>query len=162
MATRSDIIVQLAAGGFKRVYAHWDGYYEGNGAILQEHYNSQELAEKLVGPGDISSLDQFCDRPAGSTHTVDRRTPGYTSYYGRDRGDKDSEGTVRDTLAEALAIGTEEYRYLWYEGKWYGFGGYTPEGRTIPEGTDPDQIGPETELVGILTRLKVAASVEAV
>jgi hypothetical protein len=97
MGTRSNIIVQHQDGTWKRVYVHWDGYISGVGAILFEHYNSQERAEAVVAPGDMSSLYENCDKPEG--HSYDTKVPGYTVYYGRDRGETDVDGTIGDSLS---------------------------------------------------------------
>lgn len=56
MGTRSYIIVKLRDGKWKRVYCHWDGYLKHNGRILNDHYSSQALAEKLVKPGSKAIL----------------------------------------------------------------------------------------------------------
>jgi hypothetical protein len=119
MGTRSDIIVHLSNGTWHRVYCHWDGYLEGNGKILQKHYNTQERAEELVKPGDMSSLHPRCDKPKG--HTFDKPVDGYTVYYGRDRGEKDTGGTKGKTLQ---AVWPEEdcwteFTYVWHEGEWW-------------------------------------------
>jgi hypothetical protein len=99
MSTRSDIIVQRADGQFVRVYCHWDGYLEHNGKILQENYNSEKLAEKLVKNGNISSLEAKCSKPKG--HSFDKKVEGYTVYYGRDRGEPNQDGEVHDSLQKA-------------------------------------------------------------
>lgn len=118
MSTRSDIIVHRADGSWHRVYCHWDGYIDHNGKILYENYNSQELAEKLVSFGDISSLAESCDKPDG--HSYDNKIKGYTVYYGRDRGEDDVEGTIGDSLATVWPeMGTwTEFTYVWDNGCW--------------------------------------------
>jgi len=116
MGTRSDIIVEHTDGTWKRIYCHWDGYPEHNGKILEEHYNSQELAERVVKPGDLSSLAERCDRPKG--HTFDKPVKGYCVYYGRDRGEKDVAGKTGSSLAD-LWPGSDtgtEYTYVWRRG----------------------------------------------
>jgi len=121
MATRSDIIVELPDSRYKRVYAHWDGYLKGNGKTLIQHYNSAERARELVEPGDISSLEERCDKPAG--HTFDKAVAGCTTYYGRDRGETGCEGTIYNSLAEAMTEASpEEYRYVWTRGSWWVVG----------------------------------------
>jgi hypothetical protein len=119
MGTRSDIIVHRADGSWKRVYCHWDGYLEHNGKILFEHYNDQKKAEALVEPGDMSSLDKFCTKPDG--HTFDNKVDGYTTYYGRDRGESDVDGKVGKTLAEVWPPEDSwtEFTYVFHDGKWY-------------------------------------------
>jgi hypothetical protein len=113
MSTRSNIIVEHTDKTVKRVYCHFDGYLEGVGATLLEHYNTQELAEALVVPGDMSSLGEKCDKPKG--HSYNTPVEGYTVYYGRDRGEDDVGGTVYPSIDAALAQeeGWEEYVYLW-------------------------------------------------
>lgn len=125
MGTRSDIIVHLADGRYKRVYCHWDGYLSHNGALLAAHYASQEFAEKLVGPGDMSSLGKFCNKPKGHSHAKPKK--GYSVYYGRDRGETGVAGKTFDTLAAAWPAEDTwtEFTYVWSreygapEGLWY-------------------------------------------
>lgn len=79
-----------------------------------------ELAEAVVKPGDMSSLDEKCSKPKG--HTFDKPVKGYSIYYGRDRGEKNVAGKVGDSLA-AVWPGSEtgtEYTYVWRQGKgWF-------------------------------------------
>lgn len=119
MSTRSDIIVHQKDGKWKRIYCHFDGYLDHNGRILNDHYNSQKLAEKLVGPGHISFLRPKCDKPSG--HSFDHPVNGYTVYYGRDRGEPDSDGTIADSLAGCWPLNDTwtEFTYVWDNGKWY-------------------------------------------
>jgi hypothetical protein len=122
MGTRSDIIVQRKDGTWARIYCHWDGYLEHNGVILLEHYNTQELAEAVVAPGDMSSLKEKCDKPAG--HSYDHQVEGHTVYYGRDRGETNVGPRVGDSLP-AVWPGSDtgtEYTYVWKtdSGWWVG------------------------------------------
>lgn len=120
MATRSNIIVHRADGKFSTVYVHFDGYIEGVGKTLFEHYNSQERAEAVVAPGDISSLAERCDKPKG--HSYDNRVGGCTVYYGRDRGETGTEVTITDTIEDAFDKGVSsgaEYVYVWRDGLWH-------------------------------------------
>jgi hypothetical protein len=113
MGTRSDIIVERLDGTWKRVYCHWDGYISHNGKMLFEHYNSQERAEAVVAPGDMSSLHEKCDKPEG--HSYETKVPGYSVYYGRDRGETDVDGTVGDSLSAVWPDGDTgtEYTYVY-------------------------------------------------
>lgn len=110
MATRSNINVKVG-DVYHTIYVHWDGYPEGVGKTLVLNYNSQELAEKVVSHGDISSLDEYCDKPEG--HSYDTPVPGYTTYYGRDRGETGTEMEVRQTIRAE-----EEYSYVWDGSQW--------------------------------------------
>ncbi|MDL4912967.1 hypothetical protein BL250_03145 [Erwinia sp. OLTSP20] len=110
MATRSNINVKVG-DIYHCVYCHWDGYPEHHGPILTAHYNSQELAEKLVSHGDISILDNSCDKPEG--HSFDNRVDGYTVYYGRDRGEENVSFKEK-----ASPLNQEEFSYIWDGEKW--------------------------------------------
>lgn len=55
MGTRSFIIIQ-ERDCFRGIYCHWDGYFEGNGSILEAHYNRREQVQALIDSGDLSSL----------------------------------------------------------------------------------------------------------
>lgn len=117
MATRSNIVVKQANGKFKRVYCHSAGYLAWNGLRLIESYNSEKLARLLVKPGDISVIHGRCDKPEGHHFDHDKRVEGCTIYYGRDRGDKNCNGQMFDTL-EAAIDDHEGYCYIWDDGAW--------------------------------------------
>ena len=119
MGTRSDIVVHRTDDKWARVYCHWDGYLDHNGRILFDHYGSQELAEKLVAPGDMSSLHERCDKPNG--HSYETPVDGYTVYYGRDRGETGVDAQIFDTLNDAWPSGTTgtEFTYIWHDGQWW-------------------------------------------
>jgi hypothetical protein len=118
MATRSNIAVQRRDGTYKVIYCHWDGYPTGVGTRLINFYNSQELAEALVEPGDISYIEKRCDGAPGR-HTSDTPVSDQTVYYGRDRGEEGTEGVVGNTLEECNhpTMGGE-YFYLWENRNW--------------------------------------------
>jgi hypothetical protein len=56
MGTRSRIGIQLPDYSVVSVYCHWDGYPEGNGVTLVEHYQNREDVQELIDGGGISSL----------------------------------------------------------------------------------------------------------
>lgn len=111
MATRSNINVKVG-DVYHTIYCDFDGYPEGVGKTLVLNYNSQELAEKLVSFGDISSIDDSCDAPAG--HSYDKPVKGHCVYYGRDRGETDVDMQVTNTPRFE-----EEFCYVWDGSDWY-------------------------------------------
>lgn len=115
MATRGSITVKHTDGKYHSVYTHWDSYLSHNGVLLIENYNSQELAEKLVAGGSISSLGKSCELQNG--HTFETPIKGLTVYYGRDRGEDGQEPVICNTLKECLEVNSNEYDYL-YDGQW--------------------------------------------
>ena len=56
MSTRSRIGIENKNGTITSIYCHHDGYLEGVGKILVNHYKAEEKIRKLMELGDISSL----------------------------------------------------------------------------------------------------------
>jgi hypothetical protein len=129
MGTRSRIGV-MHGDKVKSIYCHWDGYLEFNGAILQEHYDSAK-ANHLVALGDLSSLradigekhafSQF-ELPAEEVEAYKTLTENWCTFYGRDRGEKDTEykvATTFDQFLEQCYNSGAEYYYIMRDGVWY-------------------------------------------
>ena len=119
MSTRSYISFKHSDGSITAVYCHSDGYPEGVGATLAEHYSSEDSVKKLLQNGDISVLEKSCDKPEG--HSFERRVKGYTVYYGRDRGEDDCGARTFSSEGELFVAASRsgaEYLYLFSEGKW--------------------------------------------
>lgn len=60
MATRSTIALELQNGKIKQVYCHWDGYLNGVGKTLLEHYPMEKM-KILMKIGDIRALYNTID-----------------------------------------------------------------------------------------------------
>jgi hypothetical protein len=58
MSTRSEIAIENKDGSISSIYCHSDGYLEYNGQILNNHYNSYELALSIIKQNDCSSLGE--------------------------------------------------------------------------------------------------------
>lgn len=128
MGTRSRIGV-MHGDKVKSVYCHWDGYLAHNGKILAEYYTSAQ-ANELVSLGDLSSL-----RPTiGVEHSFSHYDTELSqeeyyeqfgdmcTFYGRDRGEKNTEFKVAHTFAEFLEQCDNcgaEYYYIIKDGVWY-------------------------------------------
>jgi hypothetical protein len=129
MGTRSRIGV-MHGTNCKSVYCHWDGYLEFNGRILLEHYDSSK-ANHLVALGDLSSLrpelgekhafSQF-ELPVEEVEEFKTLTENWCTFYGRDRGESDTEWATDTTFEQFLerADGCgAEYYYIMQDGEWY-------------------------------------------
>jgi hypothetical protein len=129
MGTRSRIGV-MHGNNVKSIYCHWDGYLGYNGEILQEHYDSAK-ANQLVALGDLSSLrakigekhafSQF-DVPEDQREAFQKLTEDVCTFYGRDRGEKDTEwkvATTFDQFLEQCDLSGAEYYYIMKDGVWY-------------------------------------------
>lgn len=134
MATRSFIHVQREDGKWARIYCHNDGYYENNGRLLHQFYNSQERAEALVALGDLSSLGesigvkhsfdfyQEFSKKHGGNYAAIQADPDFQNlksmctFYGRDRAEEGVEAQIGDSLEEVFE--SEEFMYVWRDGEW--------------------------------------------
>lgn len=136
MATRSAIGVYHGTK-IKAVYCHWDGYLEHNGRILQKHYDSAK-ANHLVAMGNISSLGtNIGEKHPFSKFEINKESPdfnklialneyadeqGWTTFYGRDREETDTEFKSFDSGEEFLEYFEScgcEYFYLMKDGQWF-------------------------------------------
>ena len=90
---------------YHSIYLHNDGYLEGAGKILKEHYSSLKKVKELVALGSISILG-------------DTPEEGVTFAYHRDRGDEwaDNEPLVTSRLKKA---DRQEFNYLFENGEWF-------------------------------------------
>jgi hypothetical protein len=117
MATRSSIAYKTTRG-LTAAYCHWDGYPEGVGATLNEHYQAAYKINQLVIQGDMSYVAPEC-MPHSKAHSFENPEDGVTVYYGRDRGEKNTDAKEFDTIADWLDWYTDiNYAYLWDGRNW--------------------------------------------
>ena len=69
MATRSTIALEFADGTVEQVYCHWDGYLEGNGAMLIQHYMDPFKVKQLLALGGFSSLEASVEDTKKTAYT---------------------------------------------------------------------------------------------
>lgn len=117
MSTRSNIIAKTPSG-YAGIYCHLDGYEEGVGKTLLEHYQDPEKVAELIALGDISYLSDYVN-PIGE-HNYSKPERGVTVAYGRDRGESGTEAEHRETLQEVI-----EYFKNSHNGYVYVFDGKT-------------------------------------
>ena len=119
MATRSTITVVNPDDTVSQIYCHFDGYPAHNGVLLKEFYNTLELAQELVSLGDLSVLAERI-HPEGD-HTFEAPEDGTCVFYGRDRGESDTEPSHYPNFEMYRLSGdSQEYNYiLRNDGKWY-------------------------------------------
>lgn len=118
MATRSFIGKRLLDGSVQGAYCHWDGYPEGVGATLKEHYTDPAKVDALLALGDISALGE----EIGERQDFDHPNPLWTVAYHRDRGEELEPNTVyatvRDMLRDASDDFGAEHAYVFESGAW--------------------------------------------
>ena len=104
MSTPCFIAMHCTDGMIRGVYCHWDGYLDGVGRTLVQHYPTLRKAGELLLLGDLSALDET-------------PFPGSTVAYHRDmkqplilpREWRNPDDLLNDDVSERLWI---DYIYL--------------------------------------------------
>ena len=119
MATRCRIGLMLEDGTVKHSYCHYDGYPEGVGSTLVQHYNTEDKVKELVSFGDMSYLASEI-HPEGE-HNFEKPEQGVTVFYNRDRGETDVDSVVT-TMDEYLSVQYSsciDYLYVFIGSNWW-------------------------------------------
>ena len=103
MATRSFIGRLNTDVSVTGIYCHYDGYPEGVGKVLSEHYTDPDKVDSLMSLGDLSVLGP----ELGEKHTFGEGVEAWTVAYGRDRGDADSAARTYSGSVEVMAAARE-------------------------------------------------------
>ena len=121
MSTRSRIIIMNKNNTIKSIYCHSDGYLEYNGIILFNYYQDAQKVKELIDLGDLSSLGEEIHPNPNQIHNFDKRQEGVCCFYGRDRGEKETQAAEFNDIKELKADFYEEYNYLFKEknNTWY-------------------------------------------
>jgi hypothetical protein len=121
MATRSTIALEFADGTIGQVYCHWDGYLAHNGKMLFEHYSNPFILRDLIDLGSISSLAPTIGTKRPFSHydtelslvEFNNKYGNMTNFYGRDRGETNTEAKYFKDYEHFLVDGQqEEYDYI--------------------------------------------------
>ena len=115
MSTRSAIVMKEAAG-YRGIYCHSDGYPEGVGKTLLDHYQDADKVKRLIDLGSLSCLGKLVD-PVGK-HSFDNRERDVTVAYGRDRGEKNVDAVKADHLLAVADMIDHQYVYVFEDGAW--------------------------------------------
>jgi hypothetical protein len=122
MGTQGTIALERSDGTVAMIYSHWDNYLDGTGMILNQHYTTPLKIQALLDLGNISSLGS----ELGEAHDFDEHFSGsdprrnWTTAYGRDRGETDTEASIFDSYAHYCRDADwAEYNYLFRNGVWY-------------------------------------------
>jgi hypothetical protein len=108
MATRSFIArYNPDTNDYTTIYCHWDGYPEGVGVTLRDHYTTDAKVKFLLDNGDISSLRDT----VVETKEESYKNSGYTD------GDAKLFATFTETLEHYRGTWCE-YGYVWKNHRW--------------------------------------------
>tara|TARA_Y100000593_G_scaffold33771_1_gene66321 strand:- start:495 stop:1046 length:552 start_codon:yes stop_codon:yes gene_type:complete len=108
MSTRSYIAVEQPNKQVHSIYCHFDGYLEGVGNHLLKYWNSEELANKLISFGDISSVPS-------STDEIEMSEQAYDNENGK-ASEHATEYHMITGLNGDIFI---EYIYIWKDESWH-------------------------------------------
>lgn len=130
MSTRCYIAKQVGPDQYRTIFCHFDGYLEYVGALLAEHYDTEEKLDRLLDVGDIDILYPQLDPDPDRPHDIDSPQENVTRAYGRDYGDSDSAATMKSLRELDDEEGWIEYVYVFTEdGQWkYFHNGQSQEG----------------------------------
>ncbi len=110
MSTHSFISLKNSLGTLAGVYCHFDGYPDGVGKTLLEHYTTTEQVSALLQGGSISTLGDDMSE---------------TIFYHRDRGEPLDEPVAYDSVTHMLqnvrADMGVEYAYVWDGARWQDY-----------------------------------------
>lgn len=108
MATRGTIALEFQDGTIGMIYCHWDNYLEHTGKILLDHYTDPFLLRELIDLGDLSILG----KSIGVKHNFNDDAPDQCTFYGRDRGEEDTDARYFKNFDEYTSQAQfEEYNY---------------------------------------------------
>lgn len=117
MGTSADFVALHSDGRWGVSYVNYDGYPDGVGMMLFDHYNTQEKVDALLALGHLSSLGRTLD-------------PQDTQSYARDRNEEDVDTTYYDSFNLALAEASQgfgSYLYAWDGQIWHYKGKPVPQ-----------------------------------
>lgn len=102
----------------KTIYVDRDGDIKNLGATLLQYYNDQDRADALVSLGDASRICASIECPTG--HSYNHPAPGHSVFYGRDRGESDTQACIFDSWQEFSTYEEwQEYNYLFDNNHWF-------------------------------------------
>jgi hypothetical protein len=120
MATRSRIGIENENGTISSIYCHFDGYPDGVGATLKEHYSNSQKLRMLINLGDISILGEQV--ATMDEHSYENPKENITVAYHRDRGESKIEAREDRSLEAFSKSDYEEYGYVYTKDeKWVMF-----------------------------------------
>lgn len=117
MATRCLISKQIKNNTVELVYCHFDGGLNHVGNLLKNHYDTQDKLDELLKLGDLSFLEPSIEKPEG--HTFSTPLKGYSIFYGRDRGEEDTDSVIVSDWSKYFRDSHCAYIYIFKDDKWY-------------------------------------------
>ena len=121
MGTRSYIAKQVGVNSFRTIFSQLEGYPSYLGMLLVDHYNSEEMVDKLLDLGDIYVLRPKLEPDVNQPHDFLNNQKDVTLTFARDLKEEGFEATIK-TLEELDENWGIEYAYIFTrENKWKYF-----------------------------------------
>ena len=127
MSTRSVIGITDRDGNGQLIYCHFDGYPDGAGLTLLQHWQDESKVRELMALGDLSILGSEIGHQVDFDSFHNNDAHGIQCLaYGRDRGESNIEAASFSLgglgfLDCARRRNTDiEYAYLWTPDGWFG------------------------------------------
>lgn len=118
MSTRALIGVVQDDQTIKSVYHHFDGYPEWLGTVLEDKYNTEDKANRLISGGGMSCC---WTQTRWLANGGQGQVPSYGPNYYTGRGEE-LRITTTDNFEEFTELDCDnEYSYLFKDGKWHGY-----------------------------------------
>ena len=127
MSTRSVIGITDRDGNGQLIYCHFDGYPDGAGLALLQHWQDESKVRELMALGDLSILGpeigvkvEFDDYHKANVKEAQ------CLAYGRDRGEENIDaasfvgGHLGFLYCAKARHSDVEYGYLWTPDDWFG------------------------------------------
>ena len=97
MGTRSAIGYKTPEGKIRAKYSHYDGYPAYTGVMLEQHYQEARKIAQMVELGDQSFIAPNIF-PTNDTHSFNTPQEDVIVFYGRDRGESNTDAVEFDTV----------------------------------------------------------------
>lgn len=118
LAGTSCAIVIPSGSKYYGITCHYDGYPDGVGKMLKQHYRNDRKIEELLDLGNISVLgEEIGEQHDFATHGRNPKADKWTLAYGRDRGEKGQ----RAKMMSMSDLHNNSYYYIWQDDEWHAF-----------------------------------------
>jgi hypothetical protein len=104
MSTSSRIGILQLDGTIKSIYCHWDGYLDGVGKMLYEHYQDYDKIQSLIRLGNVSGIRENIAPINGTKHSFEHPQEGVVIAYMRDRGTTNDEAKISSTIFNFMLL----------------------------------------------------------
>lgn len=108
MSTRCQISALLGDDLAGCIYVHYDGYPEGVGTVLQNHYTDTDKISALIALGDCSSIGKSIEECDPYSQYPDEILDDIAPTY----------ANTPEMAAEQHYRGDEIYLYIWNGNSW--------------------------------------------